>query len=245
MATPPLRRWGLTPFLPFLLRGTNSHYGGPKWRTPSRNKENQHPMPSPLRLIGGVLLWTLVAGAAAAEPPRVASPDFEAPSLTEERQTLLLSALRGQVVLLNFWASWCYPCRYEMPHFQTLYDRFHEDGLEVVAIAAYDKLDDARAFQDRYGFTFTLLFDGDKAAVEAFDVKTVPQTFLIGRDGFLIPIPDPRTGESQFIVNDPTIWELPETAEFLEKMLSSQQDGNKSASGNVSNVKVTYTVRIP
>jgi len=183
-------------------------------------------LPSRLRLIIGVVLCALATtGAAGTEPQPVSSPDFEAPSLTDERETLRLSALKGQVVLLNFWASWCYPCRYEMPHFQSLYDRFHERGLEVVAVAAYDKLDDARAFQERYKFTFKLLFDNDKSAVEAFDVETVPQTFLIGRDGLLIPVPDPRTGKSQFIVNDPTLWELPEIPEFLEQVLSSRQTG--------------------
>ncbi len=197
-----------------------------------------------LRLFGGFFLWLATAGAVAAEVSQVASPDFEAPSLTEEGRSVRLSSLKGQVVLLNFWASWCFPCRYEMPHFQTLYDRFRDQGLEVVAVAAYDKLEDARAFQERYRFTYTLLFDADQAAIQAFDVKTVPQTFLIGRDGLLVPVPNPRTGQSQYIVNDPTIWELPETAVFLEQVLATRQTGINPTPA-ASKTKVVNTDRIP
>lgn len=183
-------------------------------------------MTSITRVARPMLIFWLLASpatpAAADQLPQVASPDFTAPYLNDPERSLSLSALKGKVVLLNFWASWCYPCRYEMPLFQTLYERFREDGFEVVAVAVFDELKDARAFQAKYKFSFPLLFDAEEAAAQAFDIDNVPQTFLIGRDGLLIPVPNPNTKKRDFIVNDPTVWELPETAEFLNEVLKPQ-----------------------
>ncbi len=191
-----------------------------------------------------MLAWLLLFSATAfAETPltKLPSPDFVAPSLHDERP-LRLSSFNGRVVLLNFWASWCYPCRYEMPHFQALYERFRDTGFEVVAVAAYDKLDDARAFQDRYQFSFHLLFDTDQTATEAFDVDTVPQTFLIDRDGFLVPVPDPRNGKVHLIVTDPTIWELPETAQFIKELLAAPAVAGIKPPRGASNTQQQHAV---
>ena len=174
-----------------------------------------------LRQVGLSVLWlwaaSALAGTTDAESKTVEAPDFGAVSLDTAEQRRL-SEFAGDVVLLNFWASWCFPCRYEMPHFQEIYDELRDVGVTVVAVAVYDKIEDARAFQEKYEFSFPLLFDTNNEATEAFDVKVVPQTFLIGRDGRLVAIPNPKTGASKYRVNDPTIWENAQTIEFLRTL---------------------------
>lgn len=151
--------------------------------------------------------------------PKVLAPEFQAQRLDDGTVTKR-SDFDGNVILLNFWASWCFPCRYEMPLFQEIYDRYAERGLTVVAVAVYDELSEAKSFQDEYKFTFPVLFDDAGSARMAFNVETVPQTFLIGRDGILIPFVDDQTGESFISSNDPTLWEKADTFRFLEDVLA-------------------------
>lgn len=153
------------------------------------------------------------------EPAQVAAPDFTALSLNGPG-TAKLSDFKGQVVLLNFWASWCFPCRYEMPHFQKIHDTLKDDGLAVVAVAVFDKLEEAQAFQDKYGFTFPILFDKSGKAKDAFSVDAVPWTYLVQRDGTLARIRNPKTNKELYRVNDPTIWENPQTVSFLREVLT-------------------------
>lgn len=159
------------------------------------------------------LLWH---SAVTAGDPETA-PDFTAQTFAGE--TVKLSDFKGDVVLLNYWASWCFPCRHEMPHFQKLYDTFKDEGFKVVAVAVYDQLEDAKAFQDKYQFSFPILFDHLGEAKTAFEIEVVPQTFLIGRDTRLIPIPNPKTGKAKLRVNDPTIWEHAATADFIAEVV--------------------------
>ena len=148
--------------------------------------------------------------------PQVA--DFAAPLLDGDG-SVRLSDLRGKVVLLNFWASWCAPCLYEMPHFQTLYDRFKGQGLEVVAVAVMDKQPRALAFHNKHKFTFRVLFDSSGDIAKLYGFEGPPQTYLLGRNGKPLVIPNPRTGERQFAVIDPTIWNHPSTYAYLEGIL--------------------------
>ena len=146
-------------------------------------------------------------------------PAFEAP-LLDGQGSVRLTDLKGKVVLLSFWASWCGPCRYEMPLFQQLYDRFHEDGLEVVAVAVFDQRAKALEFHRRHAFTFTVLFDATGEVAKAYDLVGPPTTFLVGRDGELIEIPDPQSGDRQLSVYDPTIWTHADTYSYLERVLA-------------------------
>ena len=168
----------------------------------------------------GLLIVIPGAWAETAPPTNIKAPDFSAQSLVDQSM-LKLSDLSGQVVLLNFWASWCFPCRAEMPHFQKLYDKFKDQGFAVMAVAVYDEVEPAKKFQDKYQFSFPILFDHAEQAQKAFEVENVPQTFLVGRDGLLVPIPNPKTGKNKLRVNDPTIWEQPETEQFIEELVKS------------------------
>jgi peroxiredoxin len=111
------------------------------------------------------------------------APEYAAPRLGGD--TLALSSLRGSPVLLNLWATWCAPCRDEMPGLQTLHERYHARGLDVVGAStdARGAEDAVRAFISEFGITFTILHDADETANRLFRTNGLPETFLIDADG--------------------------------------------------------------
>ena len=115
------------------------------------------------------------------------APDFALTSL--EGETVMLSDFRGKTVVLNFWASWCPPCREEMPEFQELWDERGEDGSDDLVMIALDFLvqdtmTDAREFIEGNGFTFPVLFDTtDGAVADRYRVRGLPATFFIDSEG--------------------------------------------------------------
>ena len=111
------------------------------------------------------------------------APDFTL--TTPDGESYQLSALRGQVVLINFWASWCPPCRAEMPAFQNVYNDYKETGLVVLAVnTAWQDTPEAReAFVAEYGLTFPILLDNAQTASRLYRIQAMPTSFLVGRDG--------------------------------------------------------------
>jgi thiol-disulfide isomerase/thioredoxin len=171
------------------------------------------------RLIAATLL--IVAIGAAEFPARADTGAAKRPLdagvevLTLEGRKQALSDFKGKVVVVNFWASWCFPCRYEMPLLQKMHDRFKDRGLTVVAIAVDDMLVDARAYQSEKRFTFPMLYDGEGVSKRAFGFDSVPETYIVGRDGKLAPFRDPRTGEVSTLITDPRVWEGEAIVAFL------------------------------
>ena len=115
-------------------------------------------------------------------PPRPA-PDFSLQDMDGEDYRL--SDFRGKVVLLNFWATWCPPCRREMPSMQRLYLKYRARGLAVVAVNQWEDPDLVFEFAGRLSLepTFPILFDRESRIAEQFDVKGLPTTYLLDRDG--------------------------------------------------------------
>ena len=113
------------------------------------------------------------------------APDFRATTLDQGARVKTLADYRGQVVLVNLWATWCGPCVVEMPSIQRLYDRFRESGLKVVAVAVDDPGFEERIldFVAERGFTFEILHEGTGTIEATFQTSGIPATFLIGRDG--------------------------------------------------------------
>ena len=111
------------------------------------------------------------------------APDFEVTRFNGE--TLRLSDLRGQVVVLNFWASWCPPCRREMPAFEDAWLGSRDYGVVFVGLAANDFEADARAFADQVGVTYPLGLDLDGAVADEYLVRVMPTTYFIDREGLL------------------------------------------------------------
>ncbi len=102
--------------------------------------------------------------------------------------TLALADLRGEVVVLNLWATWCHPCREEMPALQRLHETYRDRGLRVlgVSIDGRSSAELIPGFLEEVGVTFPILRDPEERVVRAFTTMGVPETFLIGRDGTLL-----------------------------------------------------------
>jgi cytochrome c-type biogenesis protein len=145
------------------------------------------------RLLAGAAALALASGAGCSSSDEEAAyrrltegdpaPEFAAQ--TAAGDTVSLAALRGEVVLLNIWATWCMPCRQEMPGLQVLHHRFGGDGLRVVGVSidGSTSADQVTQFIQDYGVTFTILRDPSERVTRAFRSIGVPETYLIGRDG--------------------------------------------------------------
>lgn len=117
----------------------------------------------------------------AAEP--AAAPDFALKSDTGKN--MRLRELRGQVVMLNFWATWCGPCREEMPKLQQLYRQYQKTGFTLLGVNIDDNSANAVEMAKEIGVSFPLLFDKDKQVSKLYKVDAMPSTVLIDRDGKL------------------------------------------------------------
>ena len=112
------------------------------------------------------------------------SPAFQLRDLKGNQ--ISLSDYNGKVVLLNFWATWCAPCRVEMPAMESLYQDLQKDGLEVLAISIDPQgMVVTRPFQEAMGLTFTILHDSDFRVGAAYGARTLPMTYLIDRKGII------------------------------------------------------------
>lgn len=98
-----------------------------------------------------------------------------------------LAERRGQVVIINLWASWCGPCRAEMPALQRLYAAERARGLEILAVnsTVQDSPDAARAFAEEHSLTFPILLDSDGAVSRAYRLRSLPSTFIVDRRGVI------------------------------------------------------------
>jgi peroxiredoxin len=122
----------------------------------------------------------------ASVPAGKLAADFNLPNL--EGTAISLSSLRGKVVFLNVWATWCAPCREEMPSMETLYEEFSKDPDFVMLAVSQDNA--ARGAVDSYvrknGFKFAVLLDPQNQVGEAYDVSGIPETFIIDRTGRIV-----------------------------------------------------------
>jgi peroxiredoxin len=98
---------------------------------------------------------------------------------------LALGDLRGQVVVLNFWATWCPPCVNEMPSLQKLHDALADKGLSVVAVSVDERFSDIEKFVGSFELTFTILHDEGMKVSRSYQTFKFPETYIIGRDGRL------------------------------------------------------------
>jgi peroxiredoxin len=122
------------------------------------------------------------AGAVVGQP----APAYAAPTLAGD--TLSLADLQGQTVMLNIWATWCAPCREEMPSLEALQRQYADQGLRVVGVSIDSRsaAGEVRQFLDQNGITFTILHDADERVTRTFRTMGVPETYLIDREGRLV-----------------------------------------------------------
>lgn len=98
---------------------------------------------------------------------------------------LRLSDLRGRPVVINFWATWCSPCRKEMPQFVDAYDKYRDDGLVIVAVNLQEGKSIAGEFADDYGMDFPVAIDRDGEVGDQYRLLGLPTTYFVGRDGII------------------------------------------------------------
>ena len=140
------------------------------------------PQPRRMRRLAVFSLLAAVAGTAlAAVSPGAPAPDFTLRSAAGPN--LRLQEQRGQVVLINFWATWCGPCRQEMPQLNKLYDKYRSAGFVLLGVNIDDDTRRATDVAAKLGLTFPVLLDTDKAVSRLYDLGTMPTTVLIDRDG--------------------------------------------------------------
>ncbi len=135
------------------------------------------------------------------------APDFEFPDL--QGQVHKLSDLRGKIVFLNLWATWCPPCIAEMPSIEALHRRFRGDDLVILAVSEDAEGEKAvRPLIEQLGVSFPVLLDPDGALSPRYGVTGYPETFVIGRDGRVI---------EHFV--GPTDWVTPARINYFQTLL--------------------------
>lgn len=129
----------------------------------------------------------------AAEPGR-AAPDFMLRTL--DGGTVRLSDLRGKIVVINFWASWCKPCREEMPELVRAYQSGRDGGLAVVAVDVQEADGPVRGFVEEFNMPFPVAFDRTGQVSTTYRVKELPTTIFVDRDGIVRTVKyGPMTGD--------------------------------------------------
>ncbi|MDA8353811.1 MAG: thiol-disulfide oxidoreductase ResA [Firmicutes bacterium] len=130
----------------------------------------------------------------AVEPGKKA-PDFQLETLDGEK--MKLSDLKGKVVLLNFWASWCEPCRDEMPAIQTVYDKHKDKGFEVVGVNIAETQVAVNAFARQYELKFPIAMDRERKVTEQYGIGPIPSSIFIDREGNIIRKVNGQMNEDQ------------------------------------------------
>jgi peroxiredoxin len=143
------------------------------------------------------------------EAPRIGyrAPNFRLENL--EGEEVSLAGYRGQVVFINFWATWCVPCKAEMPSMQALYKDYKDKGLEILAVSSdFEGETAVRPFVEEMRLTYPILLDSDFRVDSRYLIRSVPTTILVGRDGV---ITHKLIGARN--------WNTPEARDLIEKLL--------------------------
>ena len=128
-------------------------------------------------------LLLAAAGTCASAAVQLSSnaPDFTLKSVAGVN--LRLQEQRGRVVMVNFWATWCGPCRQELPHLNSLYDKYRASGFVLLGVNIDDDPRAAASLAAKLGLRFPVLLDTDKKVSRVYDMSAMPATLLIDRDG--------------------------------------------------------------
>ena len=141
----------------------------------------------------------------------IMSTDFTLDALDGSRVSL--SSFKGKVVLLSFWATWCGPCRQEMPEMQTLYQKLKGRGFEVVAVDMMEDKATVSQFVKKSGYTFPVLLDttGTVGGASLYDARAIPTNYVIDKTGHIV---------GRKIGIDGPAWTSPERSTLFDSLLS-------------------------
>jgi peroxiredoxin len=143
------------------------------------------------------------------------APDFKAFTLDSVPREKRLADYRGKVLMINVWATWCLPCRVEMPSIEALNKTYASKGLKILAVSIDDPGTDAtiRAFVKQYGLTFEVLHDPKGKISDLYDITGYPETFIIGKDGVI-----------RKKLMSATDWNSREARALVDRLLAEQAD---------------------
>ena len=141
----------------------------------------------------------------------VESIDFELEDL--DGNVVKLSSFRGNMIFLNFWATWCGPCRAEMPAMQRIYDKLKDKDFVILAVNLQEDNLPVKNFMDKYSLDFPVLLDRTGKVGAQYGVRSIPTTYLIDRDGSII---GRAIGARE--------WDAPEFQSIFEKILRNSID---------------------
>ena len=134
----------------------------------------------------GILLGVLLLAACGTAPAaRLGSPAPDFTLQTVDGTPLRLSDLKGKPVFMNFWATWCVPCREEMPAMQELYEQYRDRGLVILAVNMEEDQARVQRWIDQGGFTYTFVLDSEGQQLKRYNVNAAPTSYFIGRDGVI------------------------------------------------------------
>lgn len=147
-----------------------------------------------------------------------AAPHFDLPLLASASASgdsrIALDDLRGHVVLVNFWATWCKPCEEEMPAMQTLYEALHGQGFELVAISVDETPTEVEEFQERMALGFPIALDPAQEISAAYQTMGFPESILVGADGRVV---------ERYV--GPREWDAPAYQRRIEELLELDSGG--------------------
>lgn len=139
-------------------------------------------------VLAALLVWRLTHQT---PPPRVGAkaPAFSLPRL-EGKGNISLASLRGKTVVLNFFASWCHPCKREAPDLESFWRRYRSDGVIVLGVDSGDTKGSARSFLNAHGVTYPIVFDpGEKLAYGSYALPGLPVTYVLNPQGRIVGDP--------------------------------------------------------
>lgn len=141
------------------------------------------------------------------------APDFTAFTLDSVPREKHLSDYRGKVLMINVWATWCLPCRVEMPSIEALNKDYAPKGLKILAVSIDDPGTDStiRAFARQYGLTFEILHDPQGKIAQLYDVTGYPETFILGKDGVI-----------RRKLMQATNWDSPDARALVDRLLAER-----------------------
>ncbi|MCI0707518.1 MAG: TlpA family protein disulfide reductase [Ignavibacteriae bacterium] len=133
----------------------------------------------------GLLSFLLIFSNPLQQPQKVKAPDFTLK--TSDGKTVQLSKLKGKVVLVNFWATWCGPCKAEIPDFMEVYSSYKSKGFEIVGIALDEEgWEVVKPYSDKQKINYPIVLGDGPLAYKYGGIEAIPTSFLVDQDGYIV-----------------------------------------------------------